>query len=126
MEQLLSLAKSLGRKAERPADRIAVRADDRTFFLKTESIDWIEVAGKHLHVHVGKVTHTIRGTMAGIERTLEPEDFVRISRLTIVNINRIQEIQPWFQGAQVIILKDRTQLTSTRRYRRHLRRLLGK
>jgi len=126
LEQLLSLVKSLGRKAERPADRIAVRADDRTFFLKTESIDWIEAAGKYLHVHVGNLTHTIRGTMAGLERTLEPADFVRISRSAIVNINRIQEIQPWFQGAHVVILKDRTQLTSTRRYRRHLRRLLGK
>ena len=126
LQQLLSLVRNLGRKPERPADRIAVRADDRTFFLKTESIDWIEAAGKHLHVHVGNVTHTIRGTMAGLERSLEPSDFVRISRSAIVNINRIKEIQPWFQGAHVVILRDRTQLTSTRRYRRHLRRLLGK
>ena len=126
LEELLSLVRNLGRRPERPADRIAVRADDRTFFLKTESIDWVEAAGKYLHVHVGTVTHTIRGTMAGLERSLEPADFVRISRSAIVNINRIQEIQPWFQGAHVVILRDRTQLTSTRRYRRHLRRLLGK
>jgi two-component system LytT family response regulator len=126
LEQLLALVKNLGRKPERSGDRIAVRADDRTFFLKTESIDWVEAAGKYLQVHVGTVTHTIRGTMAGLERTLEPADFVRISRSAIVNINRIQEIQPWFQGAHVVILRDRTQLTSTRRYRRHLRRLLGK
>jgi len=126
LEELLSLVRNLGRNPERPADRIAVRADDRTFFLKTETIDWVEAAGKYLHVHVGTVTHTIRGTMAGLERSLEPADFVRISRSAIVNINRIQEIQPWFQGAHVVILRDRTQLTSTRRYRRHLRRLLGK
>ncbi len=126
LEELLSLVRNLGRRPERPADRIAVRADDRTFFLKTETIDWVEAAGKYLHVHVGTVTHTIRGTMAGLERSLEPADFVRISRSAIVNINRIQEIQPWFQGAHVVILRDRTQLTSTRRYRRHLRRLLGK
>jgi two-component system LytT family response regulator len=126
LDQLLSLVRRLGRKAERPVERIAVRGDDRTFFLRTESIDWIEAAGKYLHVHVGTLIHTIRGTMAGLERTLEPADFVRISRSAIVNINRIQEIQPWFQGAHVVILKDRTQLTSTRRYRRHLRRLLGK
>lgn len=126
LEQLVALVKGIGRKPERSGDRIAVRADDRTFFLKAESIDWIEAAGKYLQVHVGTVTHRIRGTMAGIERTLEPADFVRISRSAIVNINRIQEIQPWFQGAHVVILKDRTQLTSTRRYRRHLRRLLGK
>jgi len=126
LEELLSLVRNLGRNPERPADRIAVRADDRTFFLKTETIDWVEAAGKYLHVHVGTVTHTIRGTMAGLERSLEPADFVRISRSAIVNINRIQEIQPWFQGAHVVILRNRTQLTSTRRYRRHLRRLLGK
>ena len=126
LEQALTLLKALGHRAEHPSGRIAVRTHERTFFLKTECIDWIEAAGKYLHVHVGKLTHKIRGTMASLEQTLDPSEFVRISRSAIVKIDCIQEIQPWFQGVHLLILRDRTQLTSTRRYRRNLRHLLGK
>ena len=52
---------------------------------------------------------------------------VRIaSRSVIVNLDRIQEIQPWFQGDYVLILSDGTKLTSTRGYRDNMRRLLGR
>jgi two-component system LytT family response regulator len=126
LDQVLALLRDLGGKPERTTlDRIPVHTDDRTFLLKTESIDWIEAAGNYLQVHVGKLTHMVRSTMAKLDRTLDPAMFVRISRSVIVNIERIQEIQPWFQGAHVVILKDRTRLTSSRRYRRTLRRLLS-
>ena len=124
-ERALALLKGRDEPPNPAPDRVPVRTDGRTFFLKTESIDWIEAAGKYLRLHVGTATHAIRGTMRSLDRTLDPAAFVRISRSAIVNIDRIQEIQPWFQGAHMVILKDRTQLTSTRRFRRHLRRLLG-
>jgi two-component system LytT family response regulator len=126
IDRVLSVLKDLEHRVEHTAGRIAVKEGDRTFFLKVEAVDWVEAAGKYLHVHVGKQIHTIRGTMAGLQGTLDPADFVRVSRSAIVNVDRIQEIQAWFQGAHVLILRDRTQLTSTRRYRRNLRRLLGK
>jgi two-component system, LytTR family, response regulator len=111
---------------ERGLERLVVRTQERAFFLKTETIDWIEAAGKYVHLHVGKTTHPIRGSMAGLEQELDPARFVRISRSAIVNIDRIQEIQPWFQGDHVVILQDRTRLTSTRGYRENLQRLLGR
>ena len=52
--------------------------------------------------------------------------FLRISRSVIVNLERIQEVQPWFQGDYVLILTDGTRLTSTRGYRENMRRLLGR
>jgi two-component system LytT family response regulator len=64
--------------------------------------------------------------MAALEHQLDPARFVRISRSAIVNIDRIQEIQPWFQGDHLVILQDRTRLTSTRGYRDGLQRLLGR
>jgi len=111
---------------DRGLERLVVRTQERAFFLKTETIDWIEAAGKHVNLHVGKTTQPIRGSMANLEQELDPARFVRISRSAIVNIDRIQEIQPWFQGDHVVILQDRTRLTSTRGYRENLQRLLGK
>lgn len=111
---------------ERSRERLVVRTQERAFFLKTETIDWIEAAGKYVHLHVGKTTHPVRASMASLEQDLDPARFVRISRSAIVNIDRIQEIQPWFQGDYVVILQDRTRLTSTRGYRENLQKLLGR
>jgi two-component system LytT family response regulator len=124
-QRMLALLERLHAR-DRGLERLVVRTQERAFFLKTETIDWIEAAGKYVHLHVGKTTHAIRGSMASLEQELDPARFVRISRSAIVNIDRIQEIQPWFQGDHVVILQDRTRLTSTRGYRETLQRLLGK
>ncbi len=124
-QRVLALLERLHAR-ERGLERLVVRTQERAFFLKTETIDWIEAAGKFVHLHVGKTTHPIRGSMASLEQELDPARFVRISRSAIVNIDRIQEIQPWFQGDHVVILQDRTRLTSTRGYRENLQRLLGR
>jgi two-component system, LytTR family, response regulator len=124
-ERMLALLERLHAR-DRGLERLVVRTQERAFFLKTETIDWIEASGKQVLLHVGKVTHSIRASMASLEQELDPARFVRISRSAIVNIDRIQEIQPWFQGDHVVILQDRTRLTSTRGYRENLQRLLGR
>lgn len=127
-QRMLALLQELNQRqrGELGLERLVVRSQERSFFLRTDAIDWIEAAGKYVHLHVGKATHLLRGSMAGLEQQLDPARFVRISRSAIINIDRIQEVQPWFQGDHVVILQDRTRLTSTRGYRENLQRLLGK
>ena len=125
--RILTLLEELNaRERGRGRDRIVVRTPERAFFLKCETIDWIEAAGKFVHLHVGRAVHALRESMAELEQELDPARFLRISRSVIVNIERIQEIQPWFQGDYVLILSDGTRLTSTRGYRDNMRRLLGR
>jgi two-component system, LytTR family, response regulator len=125
--RILSLLEELNaRERSRGRDRLVVRTPERAFFLRCETIDWIEAAGKFVHLHVGRAVHAMRESMAELEQELDPTRFVRISRSAIVNLDRIQEIQPWFQGDYVLILTDGTRLTSTRGYRDNMRRLLGR
>jgi two-component system LytT family response regulator len=77
-------------------------------------------------VHAGKQVHEQRAALARIERLLDPDQFIRISRSAIVNIDRIREIQPWFNGESLVILDGDSQVPSSRHYRANLRRLLGK
>jgi two-component system LytT family response regulator len=114
------------RERARGRDRLVIRTPERAFFLRTDGIDWVEAAGKFVRIHAAKSTHTVRQSMAELEQQLDSARFVRISRSVIVNLDRIQEIQPWFQGDYVLILADGTRLTSTRGYRESMRRLLGK
>lgn len=125
--RVLALLEELNaRDRTRGRDRLVVRTPERAIFLRTESIDWIEAAGKFVHLHVGRAVHALRESMAELEQELDSARFLRISRSAIVNLDRIQEVQPWFQGDYVLILADGTRLTSTRGYRENMRRLLGR
>lgn len=59
-----------------------------------------------------------------MEESLSPRGFVRIHRSTVVNIARIREIQPWFSGEYLVVLRDGTKLTSSRAYRSALQALM--
>lgn len=125
--RVLALLEELNaRERSRGRDRVVVRSPERAIFLRTETIDWIEAAGKFVHLHVGRTIHALRESMAELEQELDSARFLRISRSVIVNLDRIQEVQPWFQGDYVLILTDGTRITSTRGYRENMRRLLGR
>jgi two-component system LytT family response regulator len=121
--ELLSLLKDVqtGRK---PAERLVIKSGGRVLFLKAGEIDYIEAAGNYLNLYVGKDTHLIRETMQSLEARLDPERFLRIHRSTIVNLERIKELQPWFGGEYVVILRDGRKLTLSRTYRARVQQLL--
>jgi two-component system LytT family response regulator len=124
-EWLMALLDQRDAERQRRA-RLLIRHADGAFFVRTEAIDWIEAAGKLVKVHAGRQVHVQREALARIEHHLDPERFVRISRSAIVNIDRIREIQPWFNGEYLVILDDDSQVATSRHYRANLRRLFGK
>ncbi len=128
-EKLLTLLEDL--KSEKSnnherkyLDRLVIKAGGRVTFLKTEEIDWIEAAGNYIRLYIGKDSHLLRDTMNNIQTKLDPEKFLRIHRSTILKINRIKELQPWYHGEYVVTLENGKQLTSSRSYRHQLSKLL--
>jgi two-component system LytT family response regulator len=109
----------------RYASRILVKQDSRMFFVKTTEIDWIEADRNYVRLHVGKTAHTIRERISHLEETLDPRLFARIHRSTIVNLNRVREMQQWFSGDYVVILEDGTRLRLSRHYRDRVEKQVG-
>ncbi|HET9334130.1 MAG TPA: LytTR family DNA-binding domain-containing protein [Gemmatimonadota bacterium] len=107
-------------RERRQLTRIVVKDGDRILFLKVDDVDWIEAADYYAKIHVAGSTYMIRETLANLEAQLDPERFVRIHRSTIVNLDRVQEMQPWFHGAFVVLLVDGTELRLSRSRREHL------
>ena len=120
-EQLAQLMEDL--KNPRGAERLTVKSEGRVLLIKTEDVSWIEAADNYVKLHVGADTHLVRETMGAIEAKLSPEKFLRISRSTIVNVERIKELQPLFHGEYAVILRDGARLTLTRNYRDKLPKL---
>jgi two-component system LytT family response regulator len=111
---------SISNHERRRLTRIVVKDGDRILFLRVDDVDWIEAADYYAKIHVGGSAYLIRETLANLEQQLDPERFVRIHRSTIVNLDRVQEMQPWFHGAFVVILVDGTELRLSRSRREHL------
>lgn len=97
--------------------RLLVQLKDRAFFLPVEKIDWVESERNYLNLHVGKETHTIRGTIENLEEKLDRANFLRLNRSSIVRIDFIRELRPWFHGEYKVLLHSGDELTWTRRYR---------
>ena len=121
-EQLSALLSEL-RPAVPQSDRIAVKSDGRVVFIKMADIDWVEAADNYVSLHVGKDSHLVRETMTNFETRLPRDRFIRISRSTIVNMERIKELQPMFHGEYSVILRDGTRLTLSRSHRDKLQQL---
>ena len=106
--------------------RLAIRETGRTYFIPVATIDWIEGADYYVKLHVGAETHLFRETMNAVEAKLDPDLFFRIHRSHIVNIERVKELQPWFNGEYVVCLKSGARLTLSRGYREKLQERIGR
>lgn len=109
-----------------PVQRLAVRSTGRVVFVKVEDIDWVESADNYVNLHVGHEAYLHRETMNALEQSLPAQTFMRISRSTIVNVDRIKELQPMFHGDYTVILRNGVRLTLSRGYRDKLQALIGK
>jgi two-component system LytT family response regulator len=119
---LVSLLEEL--RDRRRSDRLVVKTGGRVVFLRTEDIDWVEASGNYVRLHVGGEAHLLRESMKNMERRLDPTTFVRIHRSAIVNVDRIRELEPWFHGEYIVILRDGTRLTSSRVFSDRLNALI--
>ena len=116
---LVALMKDL-KKEPSKGDRLIVKSGGRLFFLRADEIDYVEAAGNYVRLHVGTQSHLLRETMNAIEARLGRDRFFRIHRSRIVNVERIQEMQPWYNGEYSIVLKTGARLTLSRTYRERL------
>jgi two-component system LytT family response regulator len=123
-DHLRSLVASLTAE-QREKQRIVVKSSGRVFFVKVDDIDWIEAEGNYVRLHMGNQSHLLRETMKGMESVLDAGQFIRIHRSTIVNADRIRELQPLFHGEYAVILRDGTRLVASRGPDNRLKKLLA-
>ncbi|HVH85221.1 MAG TPA: LytTR family DNA-binding domain-containing protein [Terriglobales bacterium] len=106
-------------------ERLALRNGDRIFFQKVQNVDCFTSAANYIHVHCGAHQHRMRSTMNDLERQLDPRQFVRIHRCTIINIECLREFRPLPHGDYMVKLTDGKELTMSRNYRQQFRQALS-
>jgi two-component system, LytTR family, response regulator len=98
------------------SERLLIREENRAYFVNVRDISWIESERNYLILHCGGKSHTMRGTLDSVEDMLDPKLFVRINRSSIVRLDAIREMLPWFHGEYKVVLNDKAELRWSRRY----------
>lgn len=127
---IASLLRSLGAEgAGTPSSegRMMIKSHGRVHFISAAEIDWVEAAGNYIRLHVGPSSYLVRESLARLEERLDSEQFVRIHRSALVNLDRVKEMCHWSSGEYLVVLADGTELKLSRRYReRLLDRVIGR
>lgn len=100
-----------------PHSRFLIPGRDKSLVIEADQIDWIGAADYYVSLHCGGVSHLLRESMEAMERQLDPEQFVRVHRGTIVNLARVREVHPLFRGGCELKLVDGTMLKLSRNRR---------
>ncbi len=115
-----------GRGAKAAADYspyLAVEeADRRIRLLPMDEINYLRAADDYVEVFTGERAYLRRDTLKSLGEHLNPDNFLRIHRSTIVNLHKIGSLEPISKGDYVIILKNHQRLRASRKYRSELQR----
>ena len=103
---------------------LTVKQGRRITLVKVDEVDWIDSAANYVQLHACGRSYLIRSTMGEFENNLDPQSFVRIHRTTIVNVERVHEIDLDSDGDIAVKLRDGTVLRSSRGYRERLTRIV--
>jgi two-component system LytT family response regulator len=96
--------------------RLLVPSEGRSLFVNVGEIVRFEAERNNVIIHSRRGAFMIRSTLESLEQKLDPQQFARVHRSHLVNIDAIKEIHPWFHGDYKLALHDGTELMWSRRY----------
>ena len=95
-------------------ERLPVRENERVVLVDVDDIVWIKASGNTLRLHLADRVHEVRETMSALASRLDPRHFARVHRSAIINVRRVKDIHPWFNGYHVVTMDTGQQLRMSR------------
>jgi two-component system LytT family response regulator len=96
------------------AERVVVKDGAKVTIIPVDKLDYVEAQDDYVALHSQKKNYLKQQTISSLETVLDPNQFVRIHRSCIVNIERIAKIEPYTKDSRVAILHDGTRLPVSR------------
>jgi serine/threonine protein kinase len=112
--------------AARHAGRLLVKEDESIRFISVDEIRWVESERNYLRIHTATSEYLVRRRIGDLEAQLDPERFKRIHRSTIVNLDSVDRLVPWFSGGYLVHLRSGEELKLSRGYANKLFGQVGK
>lgn len=110
--------------AERPRERILVRDGAKIHVVPSRRIDYVEAQDDYVKIVSGELELLKKETMTRLESQLDRERFVRVHRSYLVNLDRLERLEPYSSESRVAVLHDGTRIPVSRSGYGRLRELL--
>jgi two-component system LytT family response regulator len=114
------------RAPEQYAQRIVVKDGAKVAIIPVDRLDYVEAQDDYVELHSMKKCYLKQQTISSLEAALDPKQFIRIHRSSIVNIERVSRIEPYTKDSRIAVLNDGTQLPVSRSGYARLTALLEK
>lgn len=111
------------RQSVRP--HLVVREHERYLLVPTSEIHCLEATGNYVRLHCERASHLLRSTLSAVEAKLDPQQFLRIHRSWIVNLEQVREAQPWTKGGWILLTRRGLKVPVGPQYHHVLGRILG-
>lgn len=110
--------------ADRPRERILVRDGARIHVVPSRRIDYVEAQDDYVEIHAGDSKRLKKETLTRLEHQLDPQRFVRVHRSYLLNLDRLERLEPYSSESRVAVLDDGTRIPVSRSGYARLRQLL--
>ncbi len=107
------------------ASRILIKSKENYFFLDVGEITWFEAFNDYVKIHCKEKIYLKNTSLNEVEIKLNPKIFIRIHRSSIVNVNFIKELKPYFNGEYYLYLSTGEKLKLSRTYKDKIKLIIG-
>lgn len=106
-------------------EKLIIKDGSDIHLVRVADIHWVDAAGDYMCIHTGTATHIMRITMKELEAMLNPGQFLRIHRSTLINTEYISGAHTLGNGEYLLSLESGNQLKVSRGFRERVRQLLN-
>jgi len=121
IDEMLAKGNDIG---ENYPEKIAIKDGGETTLVLSKDIAWVDAAGDYMCVHANDQVHVLRSTMKSLEAKLNPNNFQRVHRSTIVNLEMIEKVCSHINGEYFLVLKGGSRLKMSRSYRDKIKHII--
>ena len=86
--------------------RIHIKVGDEVLFVNTSDIYFFKADNKYTTICTFDDEYIINDTLASLEDKL-PDNFIRIHRGFIINMDHLNKLKKWFGGKYIAVMKDK-------------------
>lgn len=114
IDQISALLDSF-HKPQSYLERILVPQKEQLIFVQVKDIIYIESLENYVSIVTLSGSHLLFQKISDVEVKLNPQNFFRIHRSYIVNLNHVKTVETWLKSNYKVVLKNGKELPLSRR-----------
>lgn len=106
-------------------EKISVMQDNKIYVIDINTIYYVEAAGHYVRVFTADKEYISKNKITEIEYIIKNKSFYKCHRSYIVNMEKVKEIKPWFNGTSFLVMNNNKEIPISRNNIKELKKMLA-